>query len=119
LRICRAAHFRFAPIAHGFSRGAPYLLCLEAFVLRTLPTPPKSIDLPRETIAESVSLFDLRQHHCRWPVTGVGAAMQFCGADIHGDRPYCVRHSRRAYSSLASRAAEKQRWLQSQKKRAA
>jgi hypothetical protein len=87
-------------------------LCLEAFVLRTLPTPPKSIDLPRETIAESVSLFDLRQHHCRWPVTGVGAAMQFCGADIHGDRPYCVRHSRRAYSSLASRAAEKQRWLQ-------
>jgi hypothetical protein len=55
---------------------------LEAFVLRTLPTPPKSVDLPRETIAEPVSLFDLRQHHCRWPVAGVGAAMQFCGAEF-------------------------------------
>jgi hypothetical protein len=92
---------------------------LEAFVLRTLPTPPKSVDLPRETIADPVSLFDLRQHHCRWPVAGAGAAMQFCGAAKHGDQPYCLRHSRRAYSSLASRAAEKQRWLQSQKKRAA
>jgi hypothetical protein len=50
-------------------------------------------------------------------VAGVGAAMQFCGADKHSDHPYCVRHSRRAYSSLASRAAEKQRWLQ--RKRAA
>jgi hypothetical protein len=90
-------------------------LCLEAFILRTLPTPPKSVDLPRETIAEPVRLFDLRQHHCRWPVAGVGAAMQFCGADKHGDHPYCVKHSRRAYSSLSSRAAEKQRWLQSKR----
>jgi GcrA cell cycle regulator len=99
-------------VAHGFSRNAPYLYPWRLFVLRTLPTPPKAVDLPRETIAEPVSLFDLHQHHCRWPVGGVGAAMQFCGADKHGDHPYCLRHSRRAYSSLASRAAEKQRWLQ-------
>jgi hypothetical protein len=45
--------------------------------------------------------------------------MQFCGAAKHGDHPYCVRHSRRAYSSLGSSAAEKQRRLQWQKNRAA
>ena len=46
--------------------------------MRTQPTPPKSVDLPRETIADPVALFDLRQHHCRWPVAGDGAAVLFC-----------------------------------------
>ena len=106
-------------VAHGFSRNTPYLDAWEAFVLRTQPTPPKSVDLPRETIADPVSLFDLRKHHCRWPVAGDGVTMLFCGGDKYGDHPYCVGHCHIAYSSLGSRAAEKQRCLQWRKNRAA
>ena len=87
--------------------------------MRTQPTPPKSVDLPRETIADPVSLFDLRTHHCRWPAAGDGVTMLFCGGDKYGDHPYCVGHCHIAYSSLGSRAAEKQRWLQWRKNPAA
>jgi hypothetical protein len=69
--------------------------------------------------ANPIRLFDLRQHHCRWPVAGDGAAVLFCGANKYGDHPYCVGHCHMAYSSLGSRAAEKQRWLQWQRNRAA
>jgi hypothetical protein len=37
--------------------------------------------------------------------------VRFCGANKYGDHPYSVGHCHVAYSSLGSRAAEKQRWL--------
>jgi hypothetical protein len=63
------------------------------------PSPPKSVDLPQETIADPVSLFDLP---ASLPLAGRRRrlAVLFCGA-------------------LGSRAAEKQRWLLWQRNRAA
>lgn len=45
---------------------------------------------------EPVSLMDLRHFHCRYPVSGEGVNMLYCGAttDI---KPYCEKHRKLCY----------------------
>lgn len=54
-------------------------------------------NLPQEIVSRPLTLFDLKSHHCRWPVSGDGVATLFCGADKHAEFPYCARHCRMAY----------------------
>ncbi len=62
----------------------------------------EAIDLPQEPIySEPISLLDLCDTHCRWPIERDGATM-FCGADkVKG--PYCARHARLAYRPFVRR----------------
>ena len=56
-------------------------------------------DLPEDEIpATAVTLHELRDHHCRWPVKGSGAGMLYCGADPFDRMPYCGGHCRIAYA---------------------
>ncbi len=55
------------------------------------------------------TLFELTNDSCRWPHGQPGTkAFHFCGApgaDLEGGRPYCERHTRRAYVGNRKTAA--------------
>jgi GcrA cell cycle regulator len=66
-----------------------------------LPPPePVIVDDLRIPRAQRLTLVDLKNHHCRFPVGEPGAPdFFFCGAptaDLAGGRPYCAAHTRRA-----------------------
>lgn len=52
---------------------------------------------------EPVAFFDLMAHHCRWPMSGEGRNMQFCGNSALLPLPYCPRHCRASYTQPARR----------------
>src|SRR3954464_5290572 len=51
-----------------------------------------------------IVLSDLRPHHCRWIVSGSGAAALYCGKPRVGTSPYCVEHTQRAWQRLDVKA---------------
>lgn len=44
-----------------------------------------------------VTLMGLQPHHCRFPVSGEGAATLFCAAVKAGTKPYCSDHAALCY----------------------
>jgi GcrA cell cycle regulator len=58
----------------------------------------EATDLPPEPVANPVTLMQLTEHTCRWPVAGDGATMLYCGAEPAADAPYCLGHCRMAYA---------------------
>lgn len=66
------------------------------------PAPGQVRDLPYELPATAVSLYDIGQAQCRWPV-GHPAELLFCGAVTvpESKMMYCPEHCRRATSISA------------------
>lgn len=62
------------------------------------PPPVEEITLPP---SERVSIIDLRETHCRWPLGEVGRPdFGYCGGDAPvGEGPYCKVHARIAYTA--------------------
>lgn len=60
----------------------------------------EATSLPAESQRNIVSLFDLRDHHCRWPISDhTDKTIGFCGRDRADDKvSYCVHHCRRAFA---------------------
>ena len=63
--------------------------------------PPREMtELPMEISDCAVSLWELTDKTCRWPVgEACGAEQMFCGAIPFEDAPYCARHCRFAYKT--------------------
>jgi GcrA cell cycle regulator len=66
------------------------------------PKPPKlkpvaATDLPPEPVANPVTLLELTEFTCRWPVAGEPADMLFCGALPAEGKVYCPKHCDHAY----------------------
>jgi GcrA cell cycle regulator len=61
------------------------------------PKPIEFVNLPAEKPVNPVTLMELTDSTCRWPVSGDGAAMLFCGAANQRDLPYCSKHCGMAY----------------------
>ena len=62
------------------------------------PPPPPSIEDADIPLTQRLSLLELQNHNCCWPV-GEGRDVFFCGspeADCLGGRPYCHGHMARA-----------------------
>lgn len=62
---------------------------------------PNEKELPPLSLATStnpVTIFDLNEHHCRWPLEGDGVAMLYCGDPKDFEIPYCCRHQELAYA---------------------
>lgn len=64
------------------------------------PPPPAPID-PEPVSGAPILIWDLRDHHCRWPVHRGEDGWQFCGrhreANVKGlTRSYCASHGRKA-----------------------
>lgn len=51
--------------------------------------------------AQRKRLFELEEHHCRWPVGEPSEpGFFFCGGDRHSEFPYCAGHCRVAFRRL-------------------
>ena len=53
--------------------------------------------IPEEPVIGGISFMDLAIKSCRFPIGGAGIETMFCGADIHGEKPYCLGHCQVAY----------------------
>jgi len=58
------------------------------------------------SIDDGVSIYDLRETHCRWPLWKdytKPLVPMYCGADVDPTETYCKAHARRAYDERAPR----------------
>jgi GcrA cell cycle regulator len=59
-------------------------------------------------IAERVTIMDLREGMCRWPIGDpTSPDFRFCGASAYTGAPYCEHHAQMAYQPSADRRREK------------
>jgi GcrA cell cycle regulator len=74
------------------------------------PAPPRRLvpAKPSPEIADKVSLLDLNDKVCRWPMGHPGEAdFHFCGENVNPGFPYCVEHCGRAYQAQLPRGARR------------
>jgi|SRR5579875_4177980 GcrA cell cycle regulator len=82
-------------------------LALEPLVVEApRPQPAEVIVVP---ICEPVTIMDLRESMCRWPIGDPSSAdFRFCGAKkLPGQGPYCACHSSLAYQGQHDRHRER------------
>ena len=78
---------------------------------------PDMVDLPVDFSPCAVTLLDLGDSHCRWPIGDPQLPdFRFCGARRSGEHPYCGRHCRIAYAGKVSRETH-QDWRARQRNR--
>jgi GcrA cell cycle regulator len=91
--------------------------------IRTLPTrgntalavAPMTAEMPRPRmednvvpISECVTITDLREHMCRWPLGDpTTPEFRFCGARSGDTGPYCAGHARMAYQPVQDRRRDR------------
>ena len=74
------------------------------------PAPPRRLvpAKPSPAIADKVSLLDLNERVCRWPMGHPGEPdFHFCGVAVNPGFPYCVEHCGRAYQAQLPRGARR------------
>ena len=84
-----------ASIKRARARGKPMK------PLPEIPPPTQAVDLPPEASPHAVTLWDLREHSCRWPIAD--HPWLFCGAAQRDGYPYCGRHAALAYKRAPER----------------
>jgi GcrA cell cycle regulator len=88
-------------VSNGVREQARRIRAIQAAKATARPPERKRLepfltDLEPETVATSVTFAELADHHCHWPVSGVGTSIRFCGARVAGTA-YCEHHCRMAY----------------------
>ena len=53
--------------------------------------------VPVVHIPGGISIMELTGSTCRWPVSGTGADMMYCGCEVHKEQSYCLEHCRIAF----------------------
>ena len=61
-------------------------------MFRPRPEPVTVVSIPG-----GISIMELTGATCRWPVSGTGADMMYCGCKVHKEQSYCLEHCRVAY----------------------
>ncbi len=103
-RTVRPPHMRTS----GLSVRGNTALAMRPQVLEALQ-PIEEIVIP---ISEMVTIMELKESMCRWPVGDpTSADFRFCGAKkaATGTGPYCPYHSRIAYQPLQERRRDRER----------
>lgn len=71
---------------------------------------PEPIEEIVEPFAETVTIMELRESMCRWPIGDpTTAEFRFCGSRSGTGGSYCCRHSRLAYQPPQDRRRERER----------
>lgn len=71
------------------------------------PRPVEDVVIP---MSEMVTIMDLREGMCRWPVGDpTTSEFRFCGSKSPAAGPYCVHHARIAYQPAQDRRRERDR----------
>jgi GcrA cell cycle regulator len=99
------------PIARGNTALALKAMPAEA----TEPEPLEDVVIP---ISERVTITELKEAMCRWPMGDpTTAEFRFCGAKKPPEAtgPYCAYHSRIAYQPVQERRRERDRERRAQK----
>lgn len=65
---------------------------------------PEIMDLPPDESPHAITITDLGEDHCRWPLGTPAHDMLYCGDGAMRGLPYCARHSRIAYRMPGQRA---------------
>jgi GcrA cell cycle regulator len=74
---------------------------------KPLPRPQEEVVV---ALSERVTIMDLREHMCRWPLGDPGREdFRFCGNRTGQTGPYCVHHAAIAYQPLIDRRRERDR----------
>ena len=79
-----------------------------ALAIQARPMPMAARDVGGDNVvpmAENVTIMDLRESMCRWPVGDPSSAeFRYCGGKAPiGEGPYCSYHSRMAYQPMQDR----------------
>jgi GcrA cell cycle regulator len=91
----------------AFIRGATALAVDLRPVAAPLPEPIEEVVVP---LAECVTIMELRESMCRWPIGDpVSAEFRFCGSKASPGASYCAHHSRLAYQPAQDRRRERDR----------
>ena len=61
-------------------------------MFRPRPEPVTIVSIPG-----GISIMELTGSTCRWPVSGTGADMMYCGGEVHKEQSYCLEHCRIAF----------------------
>ena len=61
-------------------------------MFRPRPEPVTVVSIPG-----GISIMELTGSTCRWPVSGTGADMMYCGGEAHKEKSYCLKHCRIAF----------------------
>ena len=61
-------------------------------MFRPRPEPVTVVSIPG-----GISIMELTGSTCRWPVSGTGADMMYCGGEVHKEQSYCLEHCRIAF----------------------
>ena len=70
-----------------------------------VPAPAEEVVIP---FSERVTIMDLREYMCRWPMGDpTTAEFRFCGARSVTGMPYCSHHARIAYQPAADRRRDR------------
>jgi GcrA cell cycle regulator len=98
-----------APVAASASRSAA------AVALKPIPVPqrlPEPLPNPEVVIpfSERVTIMELRESMCRWPLGDpTTAEFRFCGTKVRDGAPYCPYHCQIAYQPAADRRRDRER----------
>lgn len=60
---------------------------------------------PERDLSKCLSIFDLRDRHCRYPVSGTGISMLYCSEPAMNGKPYCEHCASLAYEKPEKIAA--------------
>lgn len=58
---------------------------------------PRADPVPVVYTPGGITIMDLTGSTCRWPVSGTGADMMYCGGEVHKEQSYCLEHCRIAF----------------------
>lgn len=84
---------------------APAALAVEA---APEPAPPPAADEVGLPLSERVTIMDLRESMCRWPMGDpTKPEFRFCGARSVTGLPYCSNHAQVAYQPVADRKRDR------------
>ena len=61
-------------------------------MFRPRPEPVTVVSIPG-----GISIMELTGSTCRWPVSGTGADMMYCGGEVHKEQSYCLEHCHIAF----------------------
>ena len=116
-RAARARSARPAPPrpAAPAVRGNTALALKPQPMAYAAPEPMEEVVIP---ISERVTIMELREAMCRWPMGDPATAeFRFCGAKkpMTATGPYCAYHSRLAYQPVNERRRERDRERRMQK----
>ena len=68
-----------------------------------IPAPRRAIVCDDSLPLGSVTILQLRRHHCRFPLGDPRDDMRYCGAQAMDERPYCQKHHEICYRPLENK----------------